>query len=45
MNSYEKLRVLDLFSGIGGRLKCLGNAVVPHIPWLIGNMILESYDD
>ena len=27
------------------RLKCLGNAVVPQIPWLIGNMILESYDD
>jgi DNA (cytosine-5)-methyltransferase 1 len=25
------------------RLKSLGNAVVPHIPYLIGQAIVESY--
>ena len=45
------MKVLDLFSGIGGfslglsdnvaRLKALGNAVVPQIPELIGRAIME----
>jgi DNA (cytosine-5)-methyltransferase 1 len=38
-------RVVDGFSGRVDRLKQLGNAVVPQIPELIGNAILESVNN
>lgn len=52
LNENEKaMKVLDLFSGIGGfslglemvaKLKALGNAVVPQIPEAIGKAIMRG---
>jgi DNA (cytosine-5)-methyltransferase 1 len=38
-------RVVDGFPGRSHRLKCLGNAVVPKIPEIIGRAILEAEND